>query len=68
MIVPREWSPNVNSYGGITVIDPESSKFVGIIQDPCGKDISHVTGVTVHDNKLYLGSLEKDYIGVYDLQ
>ena len=56
--------------GGIVVFDPdkkEPSSFVKIIQDPQGKDIAHLTGVTIHQNKLYLGSLENDFIGVYDL-
>ena len=68
LMLPKQWSPQLESYGGITIIDPESSKFLGIIQDPTGKDISHITGVTVHENKIYLGSLENDFIGVYDLE
>ena len=38
------------------------------LQDPRGEDIGMLTGVTLWDEKLYLGSLHNDYIGVYDLQ
>jgi hypothetical protein len=40
---------------------------IRILQDPSGKDDGMFTGVTVHDNKLYLGSLKNDYVGGYDL-
>ena len=49
------------------VVDPHTKEYVDLIQDPTGKDIGALTGVTVHDNKLYLGSLENDFVGVYDL-
>lgn len=67
VMMPKDWLPKTESYGGITVVDPETSEFVRLIQDPKGTDIGHITGVRVHDNKLFLGSLENDYIGVYDL-
>lgn len=66
-MLPKEWLPETEPYGGITVIDPETSSYVGLIQDPTGQDIGHITGVTVYDNKLFLGSLSNDFIGVYDL-
>ena len=66
-MLPKEWLPKTEKYGGITIVDPESSRYVGLIQDPDGQDIGHITGVTIHENKLYLGSLENDFIGVYDL-
>jgi hypothetical protein len=64
---PKEWLPKMKVYGGITIVDPATSRYVGLVQDPSGEDISHITGVTVHDNKIFLGSLENNFIGVYDL-
>ena len=69
-MLPRTLIPKVQPYGGIVVLDPDktqSSSFVQLLQDPNGKDIGHLTGVTVHNNKLYLGSLQNDFVGVYDL-
>lgn len=66
--LPKSIAPPVKPYGGIAVFDPlDSSGSVEFIQDPKGKDIGMLTGVTVHDNKLYLGSLKNDFIAVYDL-
>ena len=67
IMLPKEWLPKTKPYGGITIIDPQTSQGLELIQDPYGADIGHITGVTVHDNKLFLGSLHNDYIGVYDL-
>ena len=67
MLVPKELAPHVVPYGGVTIVDGETGTFVGRIEDPYGKDITKITGVTVHSNKLYLGSLENNYIGVYSL-
>jgi hypothetical protein len=67
VLLPKEMLPQQVPYGGITVFDAETSTYVGLIQDPTGADIGHLTGVTVHGNKLFLGSLENDYVGVYDL-
>lgn len=68
MSLPRFLSPPAISYGGFLEFDPVlggvSREYV---QDPTGKDIRLVTGVTEYDGKLYLGSLENDYIGVYSL-
>jgi sugar lactone lactonase YvrE len=66
IMLPKEWLPKTDPYGGITILDPEYG-FVALIQDPFGSDIGHIAGVTVHENKLFLGSLENDFIGVYDL-
>jgi hypothetical protein len=38
-----------------------------MLQDPTGKEADMVTAVTEYEGKLYLGSLAKSYIGVYDL-
>jgi hypothetical protein len=67
LMIPKQLAPKTVPYGGITVIDPETSSYVGLIQDPDGSEIAEVTAVTVHDNKLYLGSLHNDFVGVYDL-
>ena len=48
------------------IVDPENPEATPVLlQDPTGTDIAALTGVTVHDNKLYLGSLHNDFIGVY---
>jgi hypothetical protein len=66
-MLPKEWLPKVKPYGGITIVDASTSRFVDLLQDPSGEDIGHITGVTIHDNKIFLGSLVNDFIGVYDL-
>ena len=70
LMLPKTLIPEVKPYGGIVVLNPDesqSSSFVELLQDPYGKDIGHLTGVTVHNNSLYLGSLRNDYIGVFSL-
>ena len=72
---PRTIIPKTEPYGGILVLDPEGSSsdasggspVLKLIQDPNGKDIGHFTGIAVHENKLYLGSLKNDFVGVYDM-
>jgi hypothetical protein len=67
LMLPKWLAPEITAYGGITVLDAESSKVVQLLQDPDGSDIAYLTGVTVFDNKLYLGSLRNDFVAVYDL-
>jgi len=71
MMIPKRFLPKVVPYGGIVEISPGDSTSCGqitrIIQDPTGKDIGMITGVTVHQEKLYLGSIQNNFIGVYDL-
>jgi hypothetical protein len=67
VMLPKELLPKIEPYGGITIVDAASSRYMGLLQDPSGEDIAHITGVTVHDNKIFLGSLENDFIGVYEL-
>lgn len=68
LALPKYLLPKPEPYGGVLVIDPESSTpVVKLLQDPSGRDISHVGGVTIYNNKLYLGSLTNDFVGVYDL-
>ena len=66
-MLPNAMTPEPEPYASIEIIDPETKTYVGIVQDPSGKDISLLTGVTYHDDKLYLGSLRNNFIGVYDL-
>jgi hypothetical protein len=67
MALPKTLAPPVTPYGGIVEVDPVNGGIVRLLQDPTGKDAGMFTAVTVHGNKLYLGSLKNDYIGVYDL-
>mmetsp|Transcript_15103 Transcript_15103/g.21387 ORF Transcript_15103/g.21387 Transcript_15103/m.21387 type:complete len:428 (+) Transcript_15103:68-1351(+) len=71
MMLPKKFLPEVVPYGGIVEISPGDSSTCGqvtrIIQDPTGKDIGLITGVTFHQGKIYLGSLHNDFVGVYDL-
>ena len=64
--LPRKLAPKVKKYGGVIEIDAQT-KELRYIQDPTGDDISMITGVTEHDKKLYLGSLQNNFIGVYKL-
>jgi hypothetical protein len=68
LIMPPFLAPKTVPFGGVVVVDPKTSSFIELLQDPDGTDIRSLTGVTVHDNKLFLGSLHgNDFIGVYDL-
>ncbi|GAX11387.1 hypothetical protein FisN_22Lh059 [Fistulifera solaris] len=65
MILPRAWLPTLPSrYTGILVVDPVSGEH-HYVQDPSGKDISGLTSATVLQDRLYMGSLQNDYVGVY---
>ena len=67
MVLPRSVAPKIVPYGGVVEIDPGNGQS-RLLHDSCGEDIGMLTGVTLWDDKLYLGSLHNDYIGVYDLQ
>eukprot|EP00934_Nitzschia_sp_Nitz4_P004608 Nitzschia sp. Nitz4//scaffold9_size221794//91527//93025//NITZ4_001345-RA/size221794-snap-gene-0.99-mRNA-1//1//CDS//3329560998//4598//frame0 len=67
MLIPKQLAPKPELFASIEILDPETLQYVGLIQDPYGKDISKLTGITLHDNKIYLGSLHNNYVGVYDL-
>ena len=67
MVLPRSMAPKIVPNGGVVEIDPRNGQ-TRLLQDPRGEDIGMLTGVTLWDEKLYLGSLHNDYIGVYDLQ
>ena len=66
MMLPKTMAPKVKAYGGVIEVDP-TTKEIQYFQDPHGEDIGMLAGVTVWDNKLYLGSLRNNYVGVYDL-
>lgn len=72
MIVPKTFSPRPKPYASIVLLDPSSpstsGSYVGIVQDPTGKDLATMTGITFHQGKLYLGSIHRDYIGVYTVE
>jgi hypothetical protein len=68
MALPRSVAPKIVPYGGVVEIDPMNSRQTRLLQDPHGEDIGMLTGVTLWDEKLYLGSLHNDFIGVFDLQ
>ena len=72
MILPRDWAPDAEPFASIVEFDPKQPKDDGtfefrFIQDPTGKDLRMLTGVTEQDGKLYLGSLANKYVGVYTL-
>mmetsp|Transcript_15276 Transcript_15276/g.27669 ORF Transcript_15276/g.27669 Transcript_15276/m.27669 type:complete len:414 (-) Transcript_15276:74-1315(-) len=67
MMIPKAIAPDIIPYGGFVEIDPlDGGTVQRIIQDPTGKDIQTICGVTEHENKLYLGSLHNPFVGVYD--
>jgi len=68
MMLPRFLAPPVQKFGGVVELDPaRPEQPPRLFLDPVGKDISGMTGVTVHQGKLYLGSLKNDYVGVYEV-
>jgi len=71
MMIPRTWSPQPEPYGGVAEIHPgddsSPARIVRIFQDPNGKDMSFITGVTEHEGSLYLGSLHNNHVGVLSL-
>jgi Strictosidine synthase len=66
MILPRTITPEIASFGGLIEVNPKTSEYRFLL-DPTGQDLRFLTGVTHYQGKLYLGSLENDFIGVYDL-
>ena len=72
LMIPRTWAPKEKPYGGAAEIHPGNetspARIIRIFQDPDGRDISMVTGVTEHNGKLYLGSLHGNYVGVISLE
>lgn len=71
LTLPKSIQPKVVAYGGVVEFNPgnETVKpyITRIFQDPTGEMIEMITGVTLHEGKLYLGSLKNKYIGVYEM-
>jgi hypothetical protein len=67
MMLPKQISPGPVHYGGVVEFDPYSGKAKRIFQDPKGDEIIGISAVTGHKGKAYLGSLEHDFVGVYQL-
>jgi Strictosidine synthase len=74
MVLPRRLAPPVKKFGGVIEFDPTgiatTTNVTRTFLDPTGRDIGMLTGVTVgpNDGKLYLGSLQNKFVGVYDLE
>ena len=47
-------------------VSPEG-EVLQVLMDPTGSHVSHVSSVTEHGSRLYLGNLAKDYVSVLDL-
>jgi hypothetical protein len=67
LMLPKSMSPQPVPFGAFVEMDPVSGRVTRVVQDPTGNDLKFITGVTEHQGKLYLGSLNNDMIGVYDL-
>jgi len=67
LMLPKSLRPKPVPYGCFVEFDPKIPKVTRIIQDPTGQDLRLISGVTVHGNKLYLGSLNNNVVGVYKL-
>jgi len=71
MMIPRTWAPSLEVYGAAAEIHPGDentpARITRIFQDPDGRDMSMITGVTEHEDKLYLGSLHNNFVGVVSL-
>mmetsp|Transcript_21699 Transcript_21699/g.45647 ORF Transcript_21699/g.45647 Transcript_21699/m.45647 type:complete len:416 (+) Transcript_21699:53-1300(+) len=71
MIIPRWMTPKAEPYGGVAEIYPGSAtspaSLKRIFQDPDGRDVNIITGVTEFRGKLYLGSLHENCIAIYNL-
>ncbi|GAX21599.1 hypothetical protein FisN_29Hh033 [Fistulifera solaris] len=66
--LPRSLAPPVvPKYTGIVRVNMET-RHMDYIQDPTASVVQMISGVTVHQNRLYLGSLTNDHIVVYDLE
>lgn len=72
MLLPRSMVPKLEPYGGVYEFFPgdetRPAEVTKLFQDPNGRDIGMLTGVTIHGNKIYMGSLQNKFIGVYDLK
>ena len=71
MALPRSVTPKPPRFGGVVELDPgdetKEQRVVRMLLDPKGEDVPLVTGTTVQKGKLYLGFIQEDFVGVYDL-
>lgn len=71
MGLPRAWLPPPEPYGGAAEVYPGGgdgpARVRRVFQDPDGRDVGMITGVTERGGKLYLGSLHNDFVGVVSL-
>ena len=71
LLLPRNATPDAEPYGGFAEIDPGNdgtpASVLRVFQDPDGRHIDFITGVTEYDGKVYLGSLHGNFVGVYSL-
>ena len=71
MTIPRAWAPKEIRYGAVAEIHPgdenSPARITRIFQDPDGRDVSMISGVTEHKGNLFLGSLHGNYVGVVTL-
>lgn len=71
LMMPRNWTPHTEPYGAVAEIHPGDenvpARILRIMQDPDGRDVRMITGVTEHGGKLYLGSLHNNCVGVVSL-
>jgi len=66
MMLPKSLAPKPVDYGCVMEVDMETGA-IRALQDPDATDMNFLTGVTAHGNKLFLGSLHEDVVGIYDL-
>ena len=72
IMIPRTWAPNAEKYGAAAEIHPGDgantpARILRTFQDPDGRDVEFISGVTEHEGKLYLGSLRNNYVAVVSL-
>lgn len=65
LMVPRQLVPPTQPYAGVVVMNTETGTSE-LVQDPTGRDVSMLCGVTYHKGRLYLGSVHNSYIAVYE--
>ncbi|PSC75234.1 strictosidine synthase [Micractinium conductrix] len=64
--VPERLQPAKPQWGCVCKVSPEG-EVLQVLMDPTGGHVSHVSAVTEHRGRLFLGNLAKDYVSVLDL-
>jgi hypothetical protein len=65
MALPKALAPPVQKFGGIIEYNLQDDTHRAFL-DPTGTNIAMLTGATWHNKRLYLGSLQNDFIGLFD--